>query len=105
MAEKSAAPEGLAALICIPVNVSETDVPSNIKDPVVEADVRVRTLVLMLPTLNKTLPIMNASETPDKGMVAVPAESAKYILIVPPGATMAVDMKVMTKDWQEVVLA
>lgn len=58
----------------------------------------------MVPTLNKTLPIMNASETPDKGMVAVPAESAKYILIDPPAATVAVDMKVMTTGWQEVVL-
>lgn len=65
---------------------------------------RVRTLVLMLPGKNKTPPIMNASETPIKGMVAVPTESAKYIMIVPPAETVTVDMKVMTKDWQEVAL-
>lgn len=46
----------------------------------------VRVLVLMLPTLNKTLPIMNASETPDKGALpkAPPIELVKEITIDPP---------------------
>jgi len=101
----SALPLRVAVVICIPVNVSETDVPSNVYDPVFEAEVRVRTPELMLPTLNKTLPSMNASDFPDKGVVAVPVESAKYILIVPPAATVTVDMKVITKGWQMVVLA
>ena len=61
-------------------------------------------MTLILPTLNKTVPIMNASETPDKGAIVAPVESAKCILIVPPGATVAVDMKVMTKGWHKVAL-
>jgi len=60
----------------------------------------------MLPKVNKTPPIMNASETPVKGMVdkATPFELVKEITIDPLGPTVAVDMKVMTKGWQRVVL-
>jgi len=77
--------------------VSVTEVPSNSNSPVVDAAVRVSTLVAMAP-INRTPWYMNAFGVPDNGIsVPVPALSVNVITIVPDAATLARDMKVMTK--------
>lgn len=86
--------------ICIPVNVIETGVPSNDIDPVLGWVLRLSTLVEMLP-VNKTPPNMNASGFPDNGMAAPPPALVKVIGMSTLGPTVAVDMNVMTKGWQE----
>lgn len=81
-------------LICIPVNVIETEVPSNDIGPVFAAVLRLSTLPKMLP-VNRTPPNMNASGVPDNGM------EEKVIGMSTLCATVAVDINVMTKGWQE----
>lgn len=90
--------EGFAALICMPDNVSETEEPSNSNSPVFVAAVSVSTLVAMLP-VNKTPWYRNAFGVPDNGiwLLSVPALSVNVITIVPPAATLARDVNVMTK--------
>lgn len=74
--------------------------PSNDIDPVLVAVLRLSTFAAMVP-VNSTPPNMNASGTPDNGMEASPAELVKVIGIRVSAATVAVDMNVMTKGWQE----
>ncbi len=65
------------------------------------SEVSVRTLVAIAP-VHKAPPNMNASGTPDKGMLAAALENV--MRIVPPGLTVAIELKVMTKGWQAVAL-
>jgi hypothetical protein len=94
-------PDDSLVRICIPDNVNVTEVPSNdIEVPKSEWVLRLSTLPVMVPVI-RTSPNMNASGTPDNGMEATPFKSVKVIGIRVSAPTVAVDMNVITKGWQE----
>lgn len=92
--ETRISPEPPLVVICIPVNVIETEVPSNEIGPVLAAVLRLSTFAEMIP-VNRTPPNMNASGVPNNGM------EEKVIGMSTPCPTVAVDINVMTKGWQE----
>lgn len=94
-------------LICIPVNVNVMAVAPGTKDPVLVSEVSVSTLLEMAP-VNNAAPIMKASGTPASGIFTPEAgnksDLANVMSIVPPGATVAKELNVMTKFRQAVAL-
>lgn len=95
----------MVALICIPVNVNVMAVAPGTKDPVLASEVSVSTLLEMRP-VNNAVPNMKASGAPASGMLTLEAKSEveNVMTIVPPAATVAKELNVMTKFWQAVVL-